>query len=199
MNGYPIIGEPFVAPESLPSPATENPSIQEVIPIQSTTVDPYYNLKTTQASTAAPLENANPSLTTSYEPELTTFPLTTPSPEEKIPLSPSTTSRDVPGLSQPTVASSTAALETSSPMDITTSLPVKAEASKDVDDSVFEHFSLKPQVPRKYLTHWMFFKWFYYFKNNLNCGNISFDIYMYRIELSAAFLDNGVEISRLNS
>jgi hypothetical protein len=124
---FPIIGEPFVPPEFLPTTAKANPAIPEAIPYTRIPYTP---------STAAPKENAYPSPSTySYtlQPESTTTALSSTS--DKI---------------QSTVATttSTSAITTSSiiPSDVTTSPPANAG---QVDDSAFEHFSLKPH--RKYI------------------------------------------------
>ena len=148
-NGYPIIGQPFLAPQWNPSPATENPSpIQEIILTLSTAVPEIPQLETTKVytdSTTNKLESTSVASTTQSAAVDTVHHHTSSS---------STRSdEDVSELlTQTTVVSSTAVAQTSSPSDIsTTSLPVtKAEAKKLVDDSAFEHFSMKPQIQSEY-------------------------------------------------
>lgn len=128
---FPIIGEPFVPPEFLPTTARANPAIPEAIPYTRIPYTP---------STAAPKENAYPSSDT-LQPQSTTTALSLTS--EKIQSTVgTTTSTDAPELA------ATSAITTSSiiPSDVTTSPPANAG---QVDDSAFEHFSLKPH--RKYI------------------------------------------------
>ena len=147
-NGYPIIGQPFVAPQWNPSPATENPlPIQEIIPTLSTAVPEIPQLETTKVyteSTTNKLESTSVASTTQSDAVDTVHHHSSSSSTKSY--------EDVSELlTQTTVVSSTVA-QTSSPSDIsTTSLPVtKAEAKKLVDDSAFEHFSMKPKIQSEY-------------------------------------------------
>ncbi len=137
MSGLPIIGEPFVAPEFIiSSPGRQTPAIPE-----ASTAIPY------TPSTAAPKENAYPSPTTysDYKPESTTITTSLPSTADNIQSTAPTT--DVPGL---TAAAASTTTTTSTPPEFrTTASPPGVKA--DVDDSAFEHFSLKPH--RKYIFH----------------------------------------------
>ncbi|XP_046636881.1 carbonic anhydrase 2-like isoform X2 [Daphnia pulicaria] len=139
---FPIIGEPFVPPEFLPTTARANPAIPEAIPYTRIPYTP---------STAAPKENAYPSPSTySYtlQPESTTTALSSRTAAEKIQSTVATTtsSTDAPELA------ATSAITTSSiiPSDVPTSPPANAG---QVDDSAFEHFSLKPHQAKPLWTH----------------------------------------------
>lgn len=130
VNGYPIIGEPFIKDAPFTPEATAVPtssSTLEESPSPSTTVAPnVLNPSTTSAPESGTLlsstTSASPLLTVkTHPPELMSFTAGVP--------------------------------ETSSSSDSTTSLPVSTERTTSaetfgavVDDTMFEHFALKPQI-----------------------------------------------------
>lgn len=133
VNGYPIIGEPFIKDAPFTPEATAVPtssSTLEESPSPSTTVAPkVLNPSTTSAPESGTLlsstTSASPLLTVkTHPPELMSFTAGVP--------------------------------ETSSSSDSTTSLPVSTERTTSaetfgaaVDDTMFEHFALKPQIKSK--------------------------------------------------